>query len=139
MNELVKLCTFWLGSELCGLPVSAIQEVIRPPHLTRVPLAPQGVAGVVNLRGHILPVISLRQRLGLDNTAESDHVIVVKVREATIGVLVDSVGDVMDLDSADFEAALGKEGSGASEVVSGAYKLPDRLLLVLQADRILRD
>jgi purine-binding chemotaxis protein CheW len=139
MSEMVKLCTFWIGSELCGLPVSTIQEVIRPPRLTRVPLAPENVAGVVNLRGHILPVVSLRRRLGLDHTAKSEHVLVVKVAEATIGVLVDVVGDVMDLSSEDFEAAPGRDGAGTSEVVSGAYKLPDRLLLLLSVDRILRD
>jgi purine-binding chemotaxis protein CheW len=138
MSDAIQLCTFHLGDGTYALPVGAVREVLRPPRLTPVPLAPPEVVGVANLRGQIVPVLDLRLRLGLDSRRQAAHVLMLRVADSLFGVLVDSVGDVVEVDRAAFEPVPDTVVVEKAELLSGAFKLPDRLLLVLYVDKILR-
>lgn len=134
---LQRICTFHLEDELFGIDVARVQEVLVDQGVTPVPLAPEAVVGVVNLRGQIVTVIDLRTRLGLSPRADGDsvvHVVAYTERE-TVSFLVDRAGDVLDVAADDFERPPEALTGPADDLILGAYKLPDRLLLLLDADR----
>jgi purine-binding chemotaxis protein CheW len=128
-----QLCTFMVGDLFFGVDVLSIQEVLRPQPMTRVPLAPGMIRGLINLRGQILTAIDLRERLGLPATpAEVDGMnIVVQLPDGAVSLLVDQVGEVLNLSEEQFETSPPTLRGAVSEVISGVYKLKDRLLLLL--------
>lgn len=142
MIEAQRFCTFYIGDNLFGIPVTQVQEVIRHGNLriTRVPLAPQAVAGLMNLRGHIVMVVNLRKRFKMDcqqdGSARQYHV-VVRTREGSVSLLVDRIGDVQEVGQDSFEPPPPTLVGVAKELVSNAYKLKDRLLLALNTDKTL--
>ena len=101
-----QLATFRLDGDLDGVEVEHVQEVLRSQQLTRVPLAPTAVAGLINLRGQVVTAIELRERLGRPARAEGTDavVIVVRLHGEAVSLLVDSIAAVEDVDAADFEA-----------------------------------
>ncbi len=128
-----QVCTFSLEGSFFGVPVSLVQEVIRSLKVTRVPLAPFAVQGMLNLRGQIVTAIDLRRRLHLAERSGSDspmHV-VVRTPDGPVSLLVDEVGDVIEAPSEAMEAPPETIESVARPLVQGVYQLPDRLLLVL--------
>lgn len=131
MNK--QVCTFTLGETLFGVDVSAVQEVLRPQAMTRVPLAPPVVRGLINLRGQILSVIDLRERLRLPPApaSVSGMNLVVRLPDEILSFLVDDVGEVLNLSEDQFETSPVTVQGTISEVTSGVYKLKDRLLLLL--------
>ncbi|HEY6558919.1 MAG TPA: chemotaxis protein CheW [Polyangiaceae bacterium] len=133
----VQLCTFHLGPLFLGVEVSRVQEVLRQQEMTRVPLAPPAVCGLINLRGQIVPAIELRECLQLEARAQGAPAmnVVVYTAGGAVSLIVDEVGDVMELSPADFEAAPRTIPARALEVIEGVYKLPNRLLLVVNVDR----
>lgn len=134
-----QLCTFTLAGQCFGVDVERVQEVMRPQRTTRVPLAPPEVAGLINLRGQIVTALDLRRRLGFDERPERSEPMNVVVRSAgePVSLLVDQIGDVVDVDDSTFEPPPDTLAASAREMVLGAHKLPDRLLLVLDTDRAL--
>ena len=132
-----QLATFTLDGHVYGVDVDRVQEVLRSQPRTRVPLAPPAVAGLVNLRGQVLTAIDLRTRLGLPERADGTEpmVVVIRVAGEPISLLVDSIGDVVDVDPQDFEPPPDTLQDAGRELVLGVYKLPDRLLLALDPDR----
>nr|WP_141850482.1 chemotaxis protein CheW [Lapillicoccus jejuensis] len=133
---MVQLATFTLGDHLYGIEVSRVQEVLRHQSRTRIPLAPNAVAGLVNLRGQVLTAIDLRSRLGLTPREDLDPMmVVVRISGETISLLVDSIGDVVTVDEETFEAPPDTLDDAGRELLRGAYKLSDRLLLALDTDR----
>lgn len=135
MRPGLQLCTFMLDGQLCGFDVLTVQEVIQVAAMTHVPLAPHAVRGLMNLRGQIVAAIDLRRRLGLpDRPAgkEPCHV-VVRLAGGAVSVLVDAIGDVVDVDQAQFEPPPDTLRLDR-DVVRGAYKLRDRLLLALDPE-----
>ena len=133
----LQLCTFHLGSLFLGVEVNRVQEVLRQQEMTRVPLAPPAVCGLINLRGQIVPAIELRECLQLEPRAEGAPAmnVVVYTADGAVSLLVDEVGDVIELSPADFEAAPRTIPGRALDVIEGVYKLPNRLLLVVNVDR----
>jgi purine-binding chemotaxis protein CheW len=131
MNK--QVCTFTLDDMLFGVDVPLIQEVLRPQTMTKVPLAPSVVRGLINLRGQILTAIDLRERLGLTPAPESvsGMNLVIRLPDETVSFLVDDVGEVLDLSEDQFEEAPITLNRTISDVTSGVYKLKDRLLLLL--------
>jgi purine-binding chemotaxis protein CheW len=132
-----QLATFTLDGHTLGIAVEQVQEVLRDQTRTRVPLAPAQVAGLVNLRGQVLTAIDLRVPLGMrprDETVEP-MVVVVQVDGEPVSLLVDSIGDVVEVDQRDFEPAPDTLTDSTRDLILGAYKLPDRLVLALDADR----
>lgn len=133
----MQYCTFRLDELTFGVEVDRVQEVIRPQELTAVPLANPVVEGLINLRGQIVTALDLRRRLELpprpgDRQAMN---IVVRTGVGELSLLVDEIGDVVDVDEATFEKAPETLDGVARELIVGAYKLEDRLLLVLDTER----
>jgi purine-binding chemotaxis protein CheW len=132
-----QLATFWLDGDLFGVEVEHVQEVLRSQSITRVPLAPAAVAGLINLRGQVVTAIELRERLGRKPRPAGQEavVIVVRLRGEAVSLLVDSIADVVDVDIRDFEAPPDTLDGAARELIRGAYKLSGQLLLALDVNR----
>lgn len=134
-----QLVTFGLGSEEFGVDIMCVQEIIRIPPITRVPKAPEYVEGVINLRGNVIPVVSLRTRFGLERVEESDlsRIIVLQVQNKVFGIRVDAVTEVLRLDTESIEppppVALGMD----SHFIRGVGKIGERLLILLNLDYIM--
>ena len=133
-----QLCTFHVDDLYLGVDVMEVQEVIRYQEMTAVPLAPEVVRGLINLRGQIVTALDLRRMLALpplDGELPTNVVIRDGADEA-VSLLVDQIGDVVDTDEADFEPVPPTLSGPARDLVLGAYKLPHALLLVLDTQRV---
>lgn len=134
-----QLVTFSLGSEEFGVDIMCVQEIIRIPAITRVPKAPSYVDGVINLRGNVIPVISLRSRFGMTGVEETDlsRIIVLQVQTKVFGIRVDAVTEVLRLNSDAIEppppVALGMD----AHFIRGVGKIGERLLILLDLDQIM--
>jgi len=128
-----QLCTFSLDGHLFGVDAQTVQEVIRYQEMTRVPMAPPAVSGLINLRGQIVTAIDLRTRLGLTPrpAGKLPMNVVVRGDEGAVSLLVDQIGDVIEVDAENFETPPDTLQGPARELVLGAYKLDGRLLLLL--------
>jgi purine-binding chemotaxis protein CheW len=133
-----QFCTFTLGEQCFGLDVLKVQEIVVPQPVTPVPLADPMVRGLMNLRGQIVTVIDLRRRLNLPALEQGRDPInvVVQTGDGAVSLLVDAIGDVLEVAEEQFELPPDTLQGPARDVICGAYKLPDRLLVVLDADRI---
>jgi purine-binding chemotaxis protein CheW len=132
-----QYCTFYLDGHYFGLDVINVQEIIRYQEMTRVPLAPPVVRGLINLRGQIVTAIDLRRRLELEDRP-SDQLpvnVVVKTADGAVSLLVDEIGDVLEVEEKLFERSPETLTGAARELVRGAYKLPDCLLLILDTEQ----
>jgi purine-binding chemotaxis protein CheW len=134
-----QLCTFMLDGMYFGIDVQAVQEVLRCQDMTRVPLAAPVVRGLINLRGQIVTAIDLRRRLELGERPADQRPmnVVVSTPEGRVSFLVDDIGDVLSMDPTLFELPPPTLRGVARELIAGAYKLPDRLLLVLDPATVL--
>jgi purine-binding chemotaxis protein CheW len=135
--EARQYCTFFVAGHYFGLDVLKVQEVIRYQEMTRVPLAPPVVRGLINLRGQIVTALDLRRRLGLaDRPADQPPVnVVVQTDDGAVSLLVDEIGDVLEVSEQLFERPPETLKGKARELIRGAYKLPDHLLLILDPER----
>jgi purine-binding chemotaxis protein CheW len=134
-----QLSTFHVGKYLFGVDVSLVQEVVRLQLITPVPLAAPEIAGLINLRGEVLTAIDLRIRLGLppaDATREPVNV-VVRVDDEPVSLLVDEIGGVLEVSQVPFEQTPATVDERVRDLLLGAYTLPDRLLLALNARAVL--
>ena len=138
MNASQQFCTFLLDGHVFGTPVPKVQEVIQHQEMTKVPLAPAVVSGLINLRGQIVTAIDLRRRLGLpERGAEQLPMnVVVRTSDGAVSLLVDEIGDVIEVEEDTLEAPPETLQGFAREVVRGVYKLSGRLLLALDIDRV---
>ena len=136
MADTRQYCTFHVAGHYFGLDVLRVQEVIRYHEMTRVPLAPPVVRGLINLRGQIVTALDLRQRLGFerDATGRQPVNVVVRCDDGAVSLLVDEIGDVLEIPESLFERAPETLTGPVRELIRGAYKLADRLLLVLDTD-----
>ncbi|MEI9974782.1 MAG: chemotaxis protein CheW [Ignavibacteriota bacterium] len=134
-----QYATFVVEDLLFGIDVLRVQEVLRYQAMTRIPLAPTVAEGLINLRGQIVTALDMRRRLGLmpRSVDRLPMNLVVRTEEGPVSLLVDEIGDVLQLEPADFEAAPDNLTPAARELVTGVYKLKDRLLLVLDPDQAL--
>ena len=132
-----QYCTFYLDGHYFGLDVLKVQEIIRFQEMTRVPLAPPVVRGLINLRGQIVTAIDLRRRLEMkDRPADQLPVnVVVQTDEGAVSLLVDEIGDVLQVSEKGFERPPDTLTGPSRELIRGAYKLADRLLLILDTER----
>jgi purine-binding chemotaxis protein CheW len=132
-----QLATFFVSDLFFGVDVLRVQEVLRFQPMTRVPLAPEVIEGLINLRGQIVTAIDMRRRLKLAPRAgdQTPMNMVIRNEDGAISLLVDEIGDVLDLDSAAYEPPPANLDPAAREIICGIYKLKDRLLLVLDTDR----
>lgn len=132
-SEKRQFATFNVGTLFFGIDVHDVQEIIRFQALTGVPLADSVVRGLINLRGQIITAIDLRRRMKVvENIAESDSMnIVVQTDQEKVSLIVDSVGDVLEVSAEAFEAVPPAVKTDVRALVTGVYKLPDKLMLVL--------
>ena len=131
--------TVTIGDHLFGLPIFRVQDVFVPARVTRVPLAPPEVAGILNLRGRVVTAIDMRSRLDLGARAPGTQVMAIgiELKGEFYGLLVDSVGEVLQLRNAACEANPANLDAGLSRVAAGIYRLEGQLMVVLDVDRVL--
>ena len=138
-QNLREYVTALIGGQLFGLPILRVQDVFAPERLTRVPLAPAEIAGVLNLRGRIVTLIDMRCRLGLGRREDSAPAMAVGVesRGEFYGLLIDSIGEVLKLDGTACEPNPSNLDPRLAGVSTGIYRLDGQLLMVLDVDRVL--
>ncbi len=138
MAEHRKLCAFLLDRGLFGIDVEEVQEVLRHQEMTRVPLAPRVIGGLINLRGRIVTAIDLRIRLGL-SPRPADLLpmnIVLEAGDGSVSLLVDEIAGVLEVADDAFEDPPASPRSPASGLIRGVCKLPEKLLVILDAERV---
>ena len=137
MSQPRQLCTFYLQDLLFGVEVEQVQEVIRYQEMTRIPLSPSVVAGLINLRGQIVTAINLRRQLDLPprEGGELPMNVVIRRDDGPISLLVDEIGDVVEVDEKLFEPAPHTLHSESRDFLRGVYKLKEQLLLLLDTDK----
>jgi purine-binding chemotaxis protein CheW len=137
MSATKQFATFHLDRLFLGVEVQQVQEVIRYQGMTRVPVAPAMIRGLINLRGQIVTAIDLRCRLELPPIEEGRQPmnVVVRTSDGAVSLLVDEIGDVVEVDDESFERSPETLRGVAREVVTGVYKLKERLLLILDTER----
>ncbi|HEY0220289.1 MAG TPA: chemotaxis protein CheW [Afipia sp.] len=131
--------TAMIGGQLFGMPISRVQDVFMPERMTRVPLASDDVAGVLNLRGRIVTAIDMRARLGLPKSDEGRPPMAVGVdrRGESYGLLIDSIGEVLKLADDSREMNPVNLDPRMAKVAGGVHRLEGQLLVVLDVDRVL--
>jgi len=131
--------TAMIDGQLFGLPIVRVQDVFIPERLTRVPLAPPEIVGVLNLRGRIVTLIDLRRRFGLGERKEGEDVMAIGVesRGESYGLLIDRVGEVVELEGVAREPNPVNLDQRLAQMSSGIYRLDDQLLVVVDVDRVL--
>jgi purine-binding chemotaxis protein CheW len=137
--EATQFCTFYVDGLCFGIGVREVQEVIRYQEMTRVPLAASVVRGLINLRGQIVTAIDLRRRLELgDRVGASESLpmnLVVRTDDGVVSLLVDEIGEVVEVEEDTFEGPPPTLDGVARELVRGVYKREGSLLLVLDTSR----
>ncbi|HVV62176.1 MAG TPA: chemotaxis protein CheW [Pseudolabrys sp.] len=138
-EHLSEYVTATIGGQLFGLPILSVQDVFMPERLTRVPLSPPEIAGVLNLRGRIVTLIDMRRRLGLQGREQGamPMAIGVESRGESYGLLIDGVGEVLKLDDRARETNPINLDPRLARVCAGIHRLDGQLLVVLDVERIL--
>jgi purine-binding chemotaxis protein CheW len=139
MSSGTQYATFFVGPLFFGVDVLKVQEVLRSQAMTHVPLAPKVIRGLINLRGQIVTAIDMRERLNLPPVATDAKPmnVVVRCEEGAVSLLVDEIGDVINVESSWFEAPPVNMPAAQRVLVDGVYKLEGRLLLVLNTEKTL--
>ena len=132
----VELCSVRLGKSMFGVPIGHILEIVGSARPQPVPLAPEYVGGLVHYRGDVLTTVSLRRLLCLPPFEGRQDILVLENDGGCFGLLVDSVGEVLTVSSADFEPNPSILDRRHSSLLAGAYKLKDHLLVMLDPDRL---
>jgi len=137
MAHTSQFCTFYLDKLLFGVELKGVQEVIRTLEMTKVPLAPEVVSGLINLRGQIVTAVDLRRRLELDPAPPDMQPmnVVVRSEDGAVSLLVDEIGDVVEVDETSFEPPPETLRGSVRAMIVGVHKLNDRLMLVLDIER----
>lgn len=135
-----KLATFYVGASLFGIDVMQVQEVTGPSRVVRVPLAPKFVRGLINLRGQIATALGLRELFAIDpGPRDGEMSVVCRIEGNLVSLIVDSIGDVLELESSLFEKApdtIPGGASGLKRFVKGIYKMNGTLLSVVDLEAI---
>lgn len=131
--------TFLVDGQLFGMPAAEVMELSRFHELTRVPLAPPTIAGLMNLRGQVVTAVDMRRRMELRPRPDGQQPmnVVLRREDVLVSLLVDQVGEVVELDEATFEPVPDTLRGVARELVRGVHKLPGRLLLLLDPDKVI--
>lgn len=135
----IQYVTVIIGGQLFGLPIHKVHDVFVPESMTRVPLSAPEVAGVLNLRGRIVTAINMRRRLGLPQR-EGNHGIMavgIEYRGESYGLIIDEVGEVLNLDAAGREANPANLDARWAEISGGVHRLSGQLMVILDVERVL--
>jgi purine-binding chemotaxis protein CheW len=131
--------TATIGGQLFGLPISRVQDVFVPDRMTRVPLAPPEVAGILNLRGRIVTMVDMRRRLDLEPLQSGGlrMAVGIECKGESYGLLIDTVGEVLNLPANSREDNPVNLDARLARVSAGIHRLEGKLLIVLDVDRVL--
>jgi len=135
-SMVVEVCSVRLAETWFGLPITHILEIVGSARPQPVPLAPLYVGGLVHYRGDVLTTVSLRQLLALPPKQGTQDILVLESAGGCFGLLVDSVGEVLTVSSADHEPNPSTLDQRRKNLFAGAYKLKDKLLVMLNPDRL---
>lgn len=137
--EQLRMVSFNVGGECYAVDITVVQEINRMMDLTRVPRSPEGVRGVINLRGRIVPVLDLRTVFGLGSAETSDttKIIVVEIHDRTIGFIVDAVHEVLRLEGSAIESAPSGMNNADAGYIQGVARVDGSLVIVLELDQLI--
>ena len=132
--------TFSVDNLFFGIEVLKVQEVLRYLEMTSVPMAPDVIEGLINLRGQIVTAVDMRRRLGIPKRkdGETPMNMVVRSEDGAVSLLVDEIGDVLEVQADSYEPPPDNMSKEQRELIQGVYKLEGRLLLVLDTERVLQ-
>lgn len=139
LNELLQLVSFKISNEEFGIDILSVQEINRMLQITKVPNTPDFIEGVINLRGRIIPVIDLRVKLGMMRKEHSKdtRIVVVDIKQKTVGFIVDEVNEVLRIPKSITEAPPDMVSGINSEYIISIGKLEDRLLILLDLEKMI--
>lgn len=134
-----QMVVFGLGREEYGVEITEVQEIVRLQEITKIPNTPEFVEGVVNLRGKVIPLIDMKKRFGLEQTERTgdNRIIVINVHNSIIGVIVDYVSEVLRISDDRIEQPPAIVKGIGKEYLKGIGKISDRLLILLDLEKIL--
>ena len=135
----MQLVVFVMESEEFACGINNVREVLKMIRVTPLPRSLDFVEGVINMRGEVIPVIDLRKRFGLPEAERTDEsrIIIVEVEERMVGLIVDSVREVLSLSNQQIQEAPSQVAGGKTDLITGVGKVEDRMLIILDLDRIL--
>jgi purine-binding chemotaxis protein CheW len=138
-TDMKQFISFSIGEEQYGLDILRVREIIRLREITWLPRAPSFLKGVINLRGDVIPVIDLRDKFGLEQRPydETTRVIVVEVGGKLVGMVVDSVSQVVRIPAEQIEPTPTVAGLSSADCIDGVAKVKDELVMLLDADKLL--
>lgn len=140
-DSIVQWVTFHLDNEKYGIKVMQVQEVLRMTEIAPVPGAPHYVLGIINLRGSVVTVIDTRRRFGLADADADDEtrIVIVEADNNVVGILVDSVAEVVDLRMSEMETAPNVGNDESSKYIQGVSSRGDELLILVDVNKLLSD
>jgi purine-binding chemotaxis protein CheW len=138
-GEFVKVVSFHLGNEEYGVDIAQVQEIIRMVEITHVPRAPRFMEGVINLRGQLIPIIDLRTRFSMPriDQTKSTRIIVTEIGNKRVGIVVDSVSEVLNIPLEQVEDAPDMIAGVGTEYIQGVGKVSDRLIILLDLTMVI--
>lgn len=138
-GEFVKVVSFHLGNEEYGVDIAQVQEIIRMVEITHVPRAPRFMEGVINLRGQLIPIIDLRTRFSMSriDQTKSTRIIVTEIGNKRVGIIVDSVSEVLNIPLEQVEDAPDMIAGVGTEYIQGVGKVNDRLIILLDLTMVI--
>ncbi|MFC3095025.1 chemotaxis protein CheW [Alteromonas sediminis] len=140
-DEILQWVTYRLGEETYGINVMQVQEVLRYTEIAPVPGAPDYVLGIINLRGNVVTVIDTRARFGLDSTEITDNtrIVIIESDEQVVGILVDSVAEVVYLRSSEIDSAPNVGTEESAKFIQGVSNREGELLILVDLNKLLSD
>jgi purine-binding chemotaxis protein CheW len=140
MSNDLHIVGFRVGAETFGVPITCVHEIVRVPEITNVPDAPEFVEGVINLRGKIVSVVDLRKRFGETATEKTkkNRVIVVESEGKAVGLIVDAASEVLRIPHSEIEPPPKVLADDTSSFVTGVGKLKDRLIILVDLQKVLQ-
>lgn len=141
MNETTQYISIYMSGELFGIDIKYVDNIVRMQHITRVPNVPPYIKGVINLRGEVIPVFSLRVKMGLEEIEETKafRIIILKVDGDMVGIIVDEVREVVLLENDLIEKPYYDSSDSMQNLLSGIGKDGERLISLLDINEILAD
>ena len=135
----MQVVSFHLGSEEYGVDISQVQEIIRMVEITHVPRAPRFMEGVINLRGQLIPIIDLRTRFGMQRgeQTKSTRIVVTEIGSKRVGIVVDSVSEVINIPLEQVENAPDMIAGVGTEYIQGVGKVNERLIILLDLTMVI--
>jgi purine-binding chemotaxis protein CheW len=134
-----QIVSFRLANEEYGVDIMRVQEIILMGQITKMPEVPDFICGLINLRGHVIPIVDLRKRFGLPVSENNEHtrIIVVNVNSRTIGMVVDAVNEVLRINDNQMEPPPSSVAGIDHSYIKGLVKFEDKLLILLSIENIL--